>query len=213
MNLTQSYVAHFIPFYFSPQIDIDPITQIARAKEEGKVVLVDYTAAWCGPCKMIAPILDKMADAADSSRIEFYKVDVDEAGEISHRAGIKAVCSFECLRYHFVHADNTYSNHQMPTFRAYHSKQSTPGEDYAEIKGAVPVKLEVRIYFEVTHVLIHDFIATHPRITRWKQLIDTRVRFGRHEVCDMSVLYNTARTCIIPCTHFRRYRAEQNRNL
>ena len=71
--------------------DIFSITQISKAKENQKVVLIDYTAAWCGPCKMIAPVLEKIAEAADSSRIEFYKVDVDEAVEIARKAGITAV--------------------------------------------------------------------------------------------------------------------------
>jgi len=92
---------------------------IAKAKVENKVVLVDYTAAWCGPCKMIAPVLEKLADAADPSQIEFYKVDVDDASEISHRAGVSV----------------------MPTFRAYNSKNPNAGKDYAEEKGAIPAKL------------------------------------------------------------------------
>jgi len=93
---------------------------IAKAKEESKVVLVDYTASWCGPCKMIAPVLDKFADAADSSKIEFYKVDVDDAAEISHKAGVTV----------------------MPTFRAYNSKNPIPEKDYSEEKGAIPAKLQ-----------------------------------------------------------------------
>jgi len=97
---------------------------IARAKEENKVVLVDYTASWCGPCKMIAPILDKLAEEADPSEIEFYKVDVDEAADISQKAGITA----------------------MPTFRVYHSKNPNPGKDYAEIKGANPPLIQKLIH-------------------------------------------------------------------
>jgi len=93
---------------------------ISRAKEENKVVLVDYTAAWCGPCKVISPVLDKFAEAADSSKIEFYKVDVDEATDITVKAGISS----------------------MPTFRTYNSKNPLPNKDYAEQKGAVPAKLE-----------------------------------------------------------------------
>lgn len=51
--------------------------QLSRAHSEGKVVLIDFTASWCGPCKMIAPILEKLAADADPSKIEFYKVDID----------------------------------------------------------------------------------------------------------------------------------------
>jgi thiol-disulfide isomerase/thioredoxin len=74
-------------------------SQLAKAKEADKVVLIDYTAAWCGPCKVIAPILDKLAEAADSSRIEFYKVDVDAAPAITAAAHISSVCSLYILEY------------------------------------------------------------------------------------------------------------------
>jgi len=93
---------------------------IAKAKDEKKVVLVDYTASWCGPCKMIAPVLDKFAAEADSSKIEFYKVDVDEAAAISRKAGVSV----------------------MPTFRVYNTNNPNPGKDYAEEKGAAPPKLQ-----------------------------------------------------------------------
>ena len=68
------------------------VVQIANAEEQNKVVLVDYTAAWCGPCKMIAPVVEKIASASDPSEIEFYKVDVDDAQEIAQKAGVTAVC-------------------------------------------------------------------------------------------------------------------------
>jgi len=93
---------------------------LAKAKEEGKAVLVDYTAAWCGPCKMISPILEHLAAEADKSKIEFYKVDVDEAAAISEREGITA----------------------MPTFRVYNSREPNPGKDYAELRGANKARLE-----------------------------------------------------------------------
>jgi thioredoxin 1 len=52
-------------------------------------VLVDFWAEWCGPCKMIAPILDELADEYDG-RVKIGKVNIDEhqalAGEYSVRA-------------------------------------------------------------------------------------------------------------------------------
>jgi thioredoxin 1 len=80
------------PFSLHALTSCFSITQITKAKDEKKVVLVDYTASWCGPCKMIAPVLDKFAAEADSSKIEFYKVDVDEAAAISRKAGVSVVC-------------------------------------------------------------------------------------------------------------------------
>lgn len=55
-------------------------------------VLVDFWATWCGPCKMIAPIIDEIADEKVGT-IKVAKVDVDEADNqaISARYGIRAI--------------------------------------------------------------------------------------------------------------------------
>ena len=49
-------------------------------------VLVDFYATWCGPCKMLAPI---MADIANE--YDVIKVDVDELGELAERYGIESI--------------------------------------------------------------------------------------------------------------------------
>lgn len=53
------------------------------------VVLVDFFATWCGPCKMIAPVLEKLS--AQYSTVNFVKVDVDESGDIAQRYGIQSI--------------------------------------------------------------------------------------------------------------------------
>ncbi len=55
-----------------------------------KPVLVDYWAEWCGPCKMIAPILDETAKAL-GDRVQIAKMNVDENREIPARYGIRGI--------------------------------------------------------------------------------------------------------------------------
>ncbi len=60
-------------------------------------VLVDYWAEWCGPCKMIAPILDEVSrDYAD--KLEVAKVNVDENQEIASRYGIRGIPTLMLFR-------------------------------------------------------------------------------------------------------------------
>ena len=53
-------------------------------------VLVDYWAEWCGPCKMIAPILDETAKEF-GSRLQIAKMNVDENREVPAKFGIRGI--------------------------------------------------------------------------------------------------------------------------
>jgi len=53
-------------------------------------VLVDFTATWCGPCKMLAPIVEKMADEF-AGKLKVGKVDVDAAPGVAAKYGIRSV--------------------------------------------------------------------------------------------------------------------------
>ena len=50
--------------------------------------LVDFSATWCGPCKMQTPILEELADEVD---YKIYKLDVDESNEIAAQYNVNAV--------------------------------------------------------------------------------------------------------------------------
>ncbi len=52
-------------------------------------VLVDFWATWCGPCKMIAPVLDELSD--ERSDVKIVKVDVDENQELATKYGIRSI--------------------------------------------------------------------------------------------------------------------------
>lgn len=53
-------------------------------------VLVDYWAEWCGPCKMIAPILDEVSSAYEG-KLQIAKMNVDENRDIPAKFGIRGI--------------------------------------------------------------------------------------------------------------------------
>ncbi|XP_069818203.1 thioredoxin-like [Dendropsophus ebraccatus] len=57
-----------------------------------KLIVVDFTASWCGPCQRIAPFYESLA--ATYPGVLLYKVDVDEASEIAGECGIRAMPTF-----------------------------------------------------------------------------------------------------------------------
>ena len=53
-------------------------------------VLVDFTATWCGPCKALAPIVEKIADEFEG-KIKVGKVDIDDAQAIAAKYNVRSV--------------------------------------------------------------------------------------------------------------------------
>ena len=71
---------------------IKHVTDINELKELTKsgTVLVDFFATWCGPCKMLAPVLEDL-DKDPSFNVQIIKIDTDEAEEIAMEYRIQAI--------------------------------------------------------------------------------------------------------------------------
>ena len=62
----------------------------AEVLQSEKAVLVDFWAEWCGPCKMIAPLLDEMADTY-AERMTVAKLNIDENPNTPNKYGIRSI--------------------------------------------------------------------------------------------------------------------------
>lgn len=62
------------------EIEIKSVDQFKQETSSGRV-LVDFYATWCGPCKMLAPFVEKLAE--QHPEVKVLKVDVDEVGDLA----------------------------------------------------------------------------------------------------------------------------------
>jgi len=71
-------------------MNLDATSFKSLLKSESRPILVDFWAEWCAPCRMLAPIFEKLSEKY-SDRMVFAKVNVDECPDIAEDYGIMAV--------------------------------------------------------------------------------------------------------------------------
>ena len=67
--------------------------QFESEAKKSAVAVVDFSATWCGPCRMLAPVMEAVSEKLNG-KVDFYNVDVDDAPEL---AGEYRVNSVPCL--------------------------------------------------------------------------------------------------------------------
>ena len=58
-------------------------------------VFVDFWAEWCGPCRMVGPVIEELANDYDG-KVKFVKVNVDEANELASKYNVFSIPTFDC---------------------------------------------------------------------------------------------------------------------
>ncbi|XP_076150073.1 thioredoxin-like [Alosa pseudoharengus] len=102
-SANQRDTTHFGSFWPVPRVHLQIITMIIIIEDQGgfdqaladagdKLVVVDFTATWCGPCQNIAPFFKTLSE--QNTNVVFLKVDVDEAQDVAQSCDIKCMPTF-----------------------------------------------------------------------------------------------------------------------
>ena len=67
---------------------------ISVCKDKECHLLFYFTAKWCGQCQKIKPLLQKLSEGADSTKLEIYMVDIDKNDDLANEFNIKSVPTF-----------------------------------------------------------------------------------------------------------------------
>ena len=69
---------------------IETVNEFEELIKQGEC-LIDFFATWCGPCKMIAPVLEGLDKTGELKDVKIIKIDVDELPPLAERYGVQAI--------------------------------------------------------------------------------------------------------------------------
>jgi thioredoxin 1 len=71
-------------------IELQDATFDEEMAQIDELTVVDFWAPWCGPCRMVAPVIEELAEELEG-KVRFAKVNVDENQEIAQRYGVRSI--------------------------------------------------------------------------------------------------------------------------
>ena len=74
----------------SNAIDVTTASWDSEVVKADVPVVVDFWAPWCGPCRMVAPVIDELSGRCGSA-VKFVKVIIDDNGELAQRFGVMSI--------------------------------------------------------------------------------------------------------------------------
>ncbi|KAF5383971.1 hypothetical protein D9757_006912 [Collybiopsis confluens] len=75
--------------------EINSLSQFQELINGDKPIVIDFWATWCGPCRVISPVFEKLSEKDDfKNALGFYKVDTDAQQDIAQECSIKAMPTF-----------------------------------------------------------------------------------------------------------------------
>lgn len=77
---------------------IERTEEFQELLEGDALLVVDWYANWCGPCKMIAPMMEEIAEEYRDKNVVFVKIDVDQLPDLSAEYGITAMPTIHLFR-------------------------------------------------------------------------------------------------------------------
>jgi len=72
-------------------IEVNDANFAAEVEGNGGLTMVDFWATWCGPCRMVAPIVEELADEYGEKGLKVAKLDVDSNPSVSTRYGVRSI--------------------------------------------------------------------------------------------------------------------------
>lgn len=70
---------------------VEPGTSFDKVVQSAKVVVVDFNATWCGPCRKLGPYLERMAESYKEDGVSFFSVDIDQHRDLVEQLDIPSI--------------------------------------------------------------------------------------------------------------------------